>query len=130
MIFIYLFFPKLAISLDLDIHAAHLHTLVDSAVTFLSIVAVLIFTDGIRLISLGALRGLKDTKFPMFASMIGFWCVSFPCAYLLAFKLNFGGAGILWGVVIGLFVTGVILFVRFNRLVKRIDLKALVTKAG
>ena len=126
----YLFFPKLAISIDLDIHAFSSWTLVNTAITFLAIVAVLILIESLRLISLGALRGLKDTKFPMFVSIVGFWCIAFPCAYLLAFKLGFGGSGILWGVAIGLLVTGIILFTRFNSLIKHIDLEALVTKSG
>ena len=126
----YLFFPKVAISIDLDVQAANLRSLVDLTVNFLSIVAVIILVESIRIINLGALRGLKDTKFPMFVSMLGYWCIAFPCSYLLAFKLKLGGAGILWGIVIGLSITGIILFIRFNRLVKYIDLKSLVTKAG
>ena len=125
----YIGFPYLAISLDTDIKAPHLQELVTTAATFLSMVGILILVDCIRLISVGALRGLKDTKFPMFISILGFWCVAFPCAYLLAFKFKFGGEGIWWGLLIGLFVAGVILFTRFNRLVKHIDLISLITKA-
>ncbi len=126
----YIFFPNLAIGLDIDIHSPHLQKLVKEASTFLLLVGILILVDCLRMISIGALRGLKDTRLPMFVSIICFWCIAFPCAYLLAFKFNFGGAGIWWGIIIGLFVTGIILFVRFNRLVKRIDLMSLVTKAG
>jgi multidrug resistance protein, MATE family len=124
----YICFPQIAISIDIDIHAPHLQELVKKASTFLSIAGILILTDCLRLISIGALRGLKDTKFPVLISVFGFWGIAFPGAYLLAFKLNFGGTGIWWGLVIGLFVAGVILFIRFNLLIKHIDLKALVTK--
>lgn len=126
----YLIFPRLVIGIDLDINAPQLQPLIDTAVSFLSIIAVLLITDCIRLISMGSLRGLKDTRFPMYVSILGFWIIGFSSAYLLAFKLNFGGAGIWWGVVIGLFITGMILFVRFNKLVKYIDLVALVTKSN
>jgi multidrug resistance protein, MATE family len=126
----YLIFPKVAIGIDLDIHAPHLQPLINTTVTFLSIVAVLILAENLRIISVGALRGLKDTKFPMFVSIVGFWCTAFPCSYWLGFKLGFGGVGIWWGVIIGLLVTSIILMIRFNYLVKHVDLKSLVTKAG
>src|SRR5208337_547929 len=99
------------------------------ASTFLAMAGILILVDCFRLISLGALRGLKDTKVPVFISLFGFWCIAFPSAYLLAFKFKFGGVGIWWGLIIGLFISGVILFMRFGRLVKSVDLVALVTKA-
>jgi len=126
---IYIFFPRLVISLDINIHAPHLQELVKEASTFLAMAGILILVDCFRLISLGALRGLKDTKIPVLISLFGFWCIAFPCAYLLAFRFKFGGVGMWWGLIIGLFIAGVILFMRFNRLVKSVDLVALVTKA-
>jgi multidrug resistance protein, MATE family len=125
----YIGFPHLAISFDIDIHAPHLQELVKEASTFLAIIGVLLLTDCLRIVSAGALRGIKDTKFALFISIVGFWFITFPMAYLLAFKFKFDGAGILWGLVIGLFITGVILFIRFNRLIRRIDLMTLITKA-
>lgn len=126
---IYIFFPRLVIGLDVDVHAPHLQELVKTATTFLAMTGILILVDCFRLVGVGALRGLKDTRVSLLISLFGFWCIAFPCAYLLAFKFKFGGVGIWWGLIIGLFVAGVILFMRFNRLVKSIDLVALVTKA-
>ena len=125
----YIGFPKLAIGLDIDIQAPELQELVKEASTFLSIIGLLLIIDCVRLISSGSLRGLKETKFPMFVSIIGFWGIALPSSYLLAFKFGFGGAGILWGMVIGLFIAGLILLIRFHRLVQHIDLASLVTKA-
>lgn len=125
----YICFPLLAISFDMDAYAPHLQELVKEASKFLSLVGILIIIDCLRMISMGALRGLKDTKFPMFISVVCFWCIAFPLAYLFAFRLKFGGEGIWWGIIIGIFTTGIILFIRFNRLIKHIDLKSIVTKA-
>lgn len=124
----YLFYPKLAIGLDLNLNDASLGNLIKEATVFLAMVSAVILVDCIRMISIGALRGLKDTKVPMFISIICFWCMAFPLAYLLAFKWHLGGAGIWLGVIIGLLVTGIILLLRFNRLVKTVDLLSLVTK--
>jgi len=124
----YVIFPELAISIDLNIKDHNLVSLINIAKSFLSIVAVLVLVEGTRLVIMGALRGLKDTKFSMLVSILGFWVIAFPGSYLLAFKLKLGGIGILWGFVIGLAVTALILWLRFNFLVKHIDLKALVTR--
>ena len=124
----YLFFPKVAIGLDIDINAAHFKDVAVEAMKFFPVVAVLLITECIRLISVGALRGLKDPHFQMVISVFGFWAIAFPSAYLLAFKFKFGGVGIWWGIVIGLFVAGVLLLMRFNRLAKSVDLLSLVTK--
>jgi multidrug resistance protein, MATE family len=125
---IYISFPQTIISLDINVHASKLQPIVKEAEIFLTIICFLLLSDSIRIISLGALRGMKDTRFPMFVSIFGFWCVAFPCAYIFAFKLNFGGAGIWWGMVIGLFTAGIILLVRFCRMVGKVDLKAMVTR--
>lgn len=125
---IYVGFPALAISVDVDIHSIALQPMIKEAERFLAMVGIMLFSDCFRIISLGALRGLKDTKFPLFGSIIGFWCIAFPLSYLLAFRLKWGGVGIWWGLFIGLTIAGIILFVRFNRLVTRADLASMVTK--
>ena len=81
----YIGFPHIAISLDVNIHAANLQQLVKEATTFLSMAGILILIDCLRLISVGALRGLKDSVFPLCVSFLCFWCIAFPSAYLLAF---------------------------------------------
>lgn len=124
----YIFFPRIAIGVDVNVHAAHLQEMVREAEKFLAVVGVLLFIESLRIITLGALRGLKDTKFPLIASFIGFWCIAFPVAYFLTFKFNFGGIGIWWGLCVGLFIAGVILVIRFYRLAKSVDLQSLVTK--
>lgn len=127
---VYIYFSSFALGFSVDLHSRALQTMISEASGFLSIVGVLLFVESIRLVSLGSLRGLKDTKFPLIASIIGFWAIAFPLAYLFSFKYKFGGEGIWWALVIGLFVAALILLVRLCRLAKHIDLVALVTKAG
>ncbi len=124
----YLVFPELAISIDLDTNLDNIKDVASEAMKFLPIVSIFLLTDCIRLISCNTLRGLKDSTFQMFISVIGFWLIAFPSAYLLAFKFKLGGSGIWWGIVIGLSITGVMLWLRFYRLVKHVDLLSLVTK--
>ena len=125
----YIYWPELAIGVDIDVKASHSRDLVNEASSFLAVVGIVIFVDCIRLIITGALRGLKDTKVPMVVSVIGSWGIAIPAAYLLGFKFGFGGVGILWGAVIGISLSAAVLFFRFNRLSKSVNLKDLVTKA-
>jgi MATE family multidrug resistance protein len=125
---LYIGFPQYIIAIDINIHAEKYHMLVHYAATFLFVAGILQLTDCFRLISVGVLRGLKDTKVPMYISMVAFWLIAFPSAYLLGFVCHLGGVGIWWGLVIGLATAAGILLIRFNRLVNKVDLAALLTK--
>lgn len=128
MAILYIGFPAVVIGIDINIHAAKYKMVVHYAEIFLLIAGILQLTDCFRLIAIGALRGLKDTKVPMYISFIAFWIVAFPIAYLLAFPLHFGGAGIWWGLEIGLAVGAIILVIRFVRLSRRVNLTKLITR--
>lgn len=126
---IYIIFPLQAISVDFNIHNPELHNVVMLAKQFLILVSILIVSDNIRIVSFGALRSLKDTKFTMLNSLICFWGIAFVGAYVLGFKCNLNGLGIWIGTIFGLFVNGLMMLLRFNALYKKIDLKNLVTKS-
>jgi multidrug resistance protein, MATE family len=121
-------FPHLAISFDLNLHDPELQTTIAIATKFLALAGISILVDSIRMVTQNALRALKDTKIPMYISILGFWCVAFTSAYLLSFKFHFGGVGIWWGFIFGLSVAGIITFIRFNYLIRRVDLTAMVTR--
>jgi len=126
---LYIWFPNnIIMLLGMDIHTLKNHILVKHVVTFLSLAAVLQLIDCFRLICIGALRGLNDTKMSMYISIVAFWLIAFPSIYLLAFVLHFGGVGIWLGLIIGTFVSAIILLVRFKYLVKSINLRMLVAK--
>jgi MATE family multidrug resistance protein len=125
---VYLSFPRAVIGLFVDVNAIKLHNIVHYTMLFLAIAAVLQLTECFRMLDSSALRGLKDTKTPMYISVVSFWLIAFPLAYLLGFRFHFGGQGIWWSLVIGLMIAAMTLFVRFYRLVQKVDLVALVTK--
>jgi MATE family multidrug resistance protein len=126
---IYKYFPNFVIGLDIDVNSPDNKDLVAVSSSFLSIIGILILVDSLRLVSIGSLRGIKDTKIPMIISFVGFWCVAFPASYLLGFQFKLGGVGIWYGVIIGVAFSGVLTFVRFNRMSKRINLESMVTHA-
>ena len=84
------------------------------ASSLLIIAAFFQISDGVQVVGLGALRGLADVKIPTLITFISYWIIALPVAYLLGFTLDMGINGIWWGLLIGLTVAAVSLFIRFN----------------
>jgi multidrug resistance protein, MATE family len=71
--------------------------------------------DAAQVMALGLLRGIRDTKVPMFIAAICYWLIGIPSSYGMAFGLGWGGVGLWLGLVLGLSLTAVALLVRFWR---------------
>ena len=71
------------------------------------------FSDGIQVTANGALRGLKDTTGPMAITTLAYWGIGMPAGYLLCFHFGHGAPGMWTGLIAGLSVAAVLLFVRF-----------------
>jgi MATE family multidrug resistance protein len=85
------------------------------AVLLLPIAGVFQVFDGIQAVSMGLLRGLGDTRLPMLASVVGFWCLGMPVSAWLAFGLDLGALGLWWGLVVGLVAVAVFLLIRLRQ---------------
>lgn len=120
-------FPLFFLRLDINVYAANNALLIQHASSLLAIAGVLMLFDNFRIIGFGALRGLKDTKFPMYASFISFWIIGITITYLLAFTLGFTGKGIWWGQTVGIACGAALVFWRLHYLLKHIDLNKLMT---
>lgn len=70
--------------------------------------------DGVQSVSLGALRGLLDSRWPTRVSLGCYWCLALPAAWVFAQPLGFGPAGVWWGFGIGLSVAAVALTHRLH----------------
>ena len=85
------------------------------AAQFLVIAAIFQVFDGLQAAAARALRGLKDNIAPLWIAGFGYWVLGVGGGSLLAFKFEFDGAGLWWGLAIGLFVTSNLLCWRFHR---------------
>lgn len=83
------------------------------AATYLGIAGLFQLADGAQVVAAHALRGLSDTKVPMFLAIIGYWAVGLPTAYVLGFVVNWRGTGIWLGLAAGLAFVAVVLVIRF-----------------
>ena len=89
------------------------------AIVFLRIAALFQLVDGLQVIGIASLRGLKDTAVPMWLAAFGYWVVGFPICWLLGFHTPLGGTGIWIGLAFALATVAVTMVVRFDRLTRR-----------
>jgi len=117
----YWIFPERLISVDLDVHNPANHEIIHMTSTFLFIAAFFQILESARISLFGALRALKDTRFPLLTSMIGFWLIPLPLGSWLAFSLNLGGAGLWWAMVAGACFSVTSLYLRFKWVIGRLE---------
>ncbi len=86
------------------------------ASVLLIIAALFQISDGVQVVGLGALRGLEDVRVPSMISLIAYWVIGLPVGYLLCFKADFGVNGIWTGLLVGLSIAAILLFIRFKKL--------------
>lgn len=81
----------------------------------LIVAAVLQFADSAQNIGVGLLRGLDDTASGFRMTLIGYWVIGLPAAWLVGLVLGGGPVGVWCGLGTGLAATAVLLAWRFRR---------------
>jgi len=87
--------------------------ILDLTANLLLIAAVFQLFDGLQVTSIGILRGMEDVKFPTYITLIGYWVLALPLAYVLGFICKMEVIGIWWALTFSLVFVGVILYWRF-----------------
>ena len=70
------------------------------------------FPDGIQVMSAGALRGLRDTRVPMFLALASYWGLGMPLGAWLGLGLGRGPQGMWTGLIAGLAAAAVLMAAR------------------
>ncbi|HWS40196.1 MAG TPA: MATE family efflux transporter [Arenimonas sp.] len=91
------------------------------ASTLMVYAALFQYPDGIQALSGGALRGLKDTKIPMFITVFAYWAVGLSAGLFLGMNQGLRAPGFWLGLTIGLSVAAVLLFTRFWHRLNKIE---------
>ena len=86
----------------------------------LLVAAVFQISDGLQVVVLGALRGLQDVKYPMYITFIAYWLVGFPISVYLGLYTELKATGIWIGLLSGLTVAAILLYLRFEILTKKL----------
>ncbi len=110
----FVFFGAPLISLILDPSQPENADAFQLAVAVLAVGGLFQVADTVQGISIGALRGYKDTRGPLLITALVYWGVAIPTAALLGFVLDYGAEGIWMGMVVGLSLTALLLFWRLR----------------
>ncbi|MCT6782159.1 MATE family efflux transporter [Streptomyces sp. CS7] len=107
----YLTVPGLVLAPFLETGSAQTFTI---ATQLLVITAFLQFFDCAQNIGVGLLRGLDDTKSGFRITLIGYWAIGLPAAWLFTYALGLNTLGIWLGLLTGLAATAVLLLRRYD----------------
>lgn len=112
---IYLTVPGLVLLPFLDPSAPEGNSATDIATNLLLIAAVLQFFDCAQNIGVGLLRGLDDTKSGFRITLVGYWLIGLPAAWLLGHLADLETVGVWLGLLTGLAATALLLLRRYNQ---------------
>ena len=110
---IFLTAPRTVVGIYLDLDVPANAPVIAYAVMFLALGGVFQVFDGIQVAAVGALRGLKDTRVPMFITLLAYWLIGMPVGLLCAFTFGLGPRGMWYGLLVSLVVAATLLTRRF-----------------
>ncbi|RKR12270.1 MATE family multidrug resistance protein [Maribacter vaceletii] len=113
-------FPTLYLDLDDAFNLADNTEVVALAAKLLLVAAFFQISDGVQVVVLGALRGLQDVKIPTLITFVAYWIIGFPVSFYLGLYTSFKSTGIWIGLLTGLTASGIMLYIRFNYLTKKL----------
>lgn len=83
------------------------------AAQLLIIAGIFQLVDGVQVVGSGLLRGLRDTKVPMWINIVAYWVIALPLGGWLTFSRGDGAAGMWSGLAWGIAFASVFLVLRF-----------------
>lgn len=106
-------FPEILLSIYVDPADAANAALVAFALQYLLLAAIFQLADGVQAVAAGALRGLQDTRVPMWIAIFSYWVPGIGLAVGLGFFTPLEGVGVWIGLAAGLFFAAVLLIRRW-----------------
>ena len=104
-----LLMPRTLLRIYVDPDAAQNAVMVGFALQYLVLAAAFQLVDGIQAVAAGALRGLQDTRVPMWIAIFSYWVPGFGLAIGLGFFTTLQGTGVWIGLATGLAFAAVLL---------------------
>ncbi len=105
--------PASLLSIFADVTAPQNGAMIGFAMQYLVWAAAFQLVDGVQAVALGALRGLQDTRVPMWIATFSYWVPGFGVAVGLGFYTPLQGTGVWIGLATGLAFAAVLLLWRW-----------------
>ena len=119
--FVFASVPEALVSAFLDSRKEDSLPVVVVGVAMLYIVAGYQIANNVQIVANGALRGLEDTKTPMWLVCFSQWGVGVTVSYISAFHLGLGASGIWLGIACGLASSACLLSMRLHMKLKQLN---------
>jgi MATE family multidrug resistance protein len=107
-------FPRVILSIYVDVDDAANTAMLGFAMSYLAVAAAFQLFDGAQAVTAGALRGLQDTRTPLMIALAGYWIVGFGLAVMLGFWTPLSGLGVWVGLAAGLVAVSAMLLWRWS----------------
>ena len=118
LIFLFEYYTDFLLKIDIDTHLLEDNSLLFHCRRLFEIAGILLVFESIRISGFGCLRGLKDTKYPMFISFCSFWLIGLSSAYILGHHLKMQLTGVWIGLGTGMFFGAIATLLRIRSLLK------------
>ena len=112
---LFLLMPAFFVSLFIDPSDPARDAVLALGVVLVMLSALFQFVDAAQIVVLAALRGVQDTRVPMWLAAISYWVIGIPVSYVMAFTLGWGAVGLWLGLTVGLGAAAASLGWRFWR---------------
>lgn len=107
-------FPGIFVDIFLDLNDTNNQQVYQLAVSYLAIAALFQLVDSVQVIFAGALRGMRDTFYPMLNCLFSYSVTGLGAGKLMAFNFGLEGHGLWYGLALGLGVSAVLMGIRYR----------------
>jgi MATE family multidrug resistance protein len=118
---VFLLFPETLVALFVDPDEPQRGAVIALGAGLVMIGALFQFVDAAQIVALSNLRGMQDTNVPMWLAGVSYWGIGLPAGYVLGLPLGLDGAGVWFGMTLGLAAAALLLSARLMRQLARFD---------
>lgn len=107
--------PGPLVSIFLDTNSAENRQVLAIAISLSAAAGLFLLLDGLQMVLANALRGLRDTRSPLWIALTGYWGLGLGSGTVLCFALDFGARGLWWGLAAGVLLCDLLLLRQLRR---------------
>jgi len=108
-------FPGFLVGIFLDTSNPENATVLRTSIGLSGYAGIFLLLDGILMVIDNAVRGLRDTRSPLWISMAGYWAVGLGSGVWLCFPLGYGARGLWSELVADVVFSNILMYRQFTR---------------
>ena len=107
-------FPATLVGIFLDTNDAESSIVLQLSNELSVYAGIFLLLEGTLLVMANAVRGLRDTRSPLWIAMVGYWAVGMGAGIFLCFPLGYGANGLWSGMVVGVLFSNILMYWKFT----------------